>query len=228
MPSDTDSLAALRDRIATWASSLGVPVLQGSIEETGGLPVVDFDPVTDDASALDPLSELSPKLLTLHAPELTEDRYRTALAELTGMDVDDTTLSEARACKRHIGLVGSVCARVLTAEPPAVISFERFADWYGLMFDHSDLALAAEQVREAAELSQAELLRKSWGPDRMSALARRAASDLQFPRCKTEAARLVVIRRLLGDDLPAQPFILKEIAREAHAVYELDIRTNSK
>lgn len=52
---------------------------------------------------------------------------------------------------------------------------------------------------------------------------RRLAEHPDFARCKTEAERVYLLEKLLGDEAPAQAYLKKEIAREASAIYKLDV-----
>jgi len=57
-----------------------------------------------------------------------------------------------------------------------------------------------------------------------SKAARQIASDPRFPQAKTEAARVLITRDVLGDSAPSNEHLVKEISREAKAVFDLEIK----
>ena len=57
-----------------------------------------------------------------------------------------------------------------------------------------------------------------------TAAARQLAELPEFPNATKKADRIYLLRRLLGAEAPSVDYVTKEIAREALAIYKLEIK----
>lgn len=237
-----DALAATADRLRRWAADRQLPVAAGYLTEQGALPVVDLmagrtrahGPEGDTMSARDAdalvaeltaaVAALTPTLAVFDVEVLDARRLEAALAVLADGEAPADVQARARGCRKHVGEVAAIYLAVLTAAPPAVVRWLREAPWYDLMYDADSLVPEREDpvaAARAAERAADERERATWTARKQTETAKRLLALDAFPTARTEKARLVLLREMLGDEAPANDALLREIAREAHAMSEL-------
>jgi hypothetical protein len=153
-------------------------------------------------------------------------------------------LAEAEAVRPHIGHVSFLDVHAVLRNPTAVITCSTWAPWSEVISDVDErLADAAggeddelddddgatREAREAARMRREEYEarereRRFWTPKKRTETARRLAEAEGFDQAKREADRVYLLRKLLGDEAPAEDHLLKEMAREALAIYRLEVK----
>lgn len=154
-------------------------------------------------------------------------------------------LKEARAARTHVGEVAYLDVSAVTRNPAAIIDWSEATDWSAAVSDPEGTVADARKEAAAAlkaavadadgaareEASRArqeewaarERERRLWTAKRRTEASRRLAELPEFGKCAREADRVYMLRKLLGDEAPSDEHMLKEIAREALAIYRLEI-----
>lgn len=148
-------------------------------------------------------------------------------------------LAAAKALKAQVGQIAILDVRAITRNPAIMIEFLAFAPWNSVIHGaeeqvqeiEEDDSAEDDEESETAEIARArreewaaqERERLHWTSKRRTETARRLAEAPDFNKCKREADRVYMLRKMLGDETPSDDHMLKEITREALAIYSLDI-----
>lgn len=170
-------------------------------------------------------------------------------ADATDADVEaalEGHLAAARAARRHVGEVAWLDLCAVTRGPTLVVRWLELAPWAEVVHAADRLVREAtgarrggdgrdgawgprpEVLTQRAEYEAREREWRLWTGPKGQEAARRLAAHEDFAQCTREAERVVLLRELLGDDAPADAQLLKEIAREAHAVAEVGRRSAAR
>lgn len=168
----------------------------------------------------------------------TVDAYEDAIELLASRNALNETLPRAlmriQEIRPRIGHVGVFQVRAVTRNPTVMIDWFKSAEWYEEISDaNSIISDAARETGDStpdeaslarqAEWDAQERERRVWNGTNCTEVARQLAEQAGFGQCKREAERVYMLRTLLGDDAPSSAPLLKEIAREARAIYNLEI-----
>ena len=155
---------------------------------------------------------------------------------LVARGADESELAVTRGCARFIGNVALLNIHFFIKDCPIALNYTYVAQWCNDAYqdEFEDDAVDDQNPEEAARFraerearerrdreQQAE--RDKWTPDARTKAARQIASDPRFPKAKTEAARVFLSRTVLGTEVPSDDYMVKEISREAKAIFEFEI-----
>jgi hypothetical protein len=197
-----------------------------------GLAVVWVDRLTESErqDAVDEYQDALDRLEETDQAEQDVNEQRHALGEL---------LAAAKALKALVGQIAMLEVQAITRNPAIMIEFLAFAPWNSVVQEaeeqvqeierddsaedgeESDTSEVARARHEEWETQERE--RRLWTSKRRTETARRLAESPDFNKCKREADRVYMLRKMLGDETPSDDHMLKEISREALAIYSLDI-----
>ena len=213
-PKPIDQVQATLQRIAEWANITGVPIVTG--EPGNGTPIPTIF-IETSGDLLDACAALSPKLLITRTEILTEAALELALDEAR-QDGDRQRVAALEALRPRIGHISFLGVWVLTPGYP-LLAYTTAPAWYTALSEDEE----SEEVNEAGETTfqREHRERRYWTVARRTGAAKQAASDPRFPQAKTEAARVLIVRGVLGEKAPESDYIIKEIAREARALFDL-------
>ncbi len=222
-----DELAMCIEIARQWAHGRSVPWVTGSLSAGQLLATVRFEAdgaaLQQTQAFLEVIEPLDVRLLVAGTAVLVESVYQNALAKLEENGASEEYLEKARSCKRHIGRTAAFDLAALVGVPPVALELGVDEDWFTLMWGVEDnVGQRGAGVDEEWERHQEE--RRAWTARRRTAAARAAAQDERFSAAKTEAARVHLLRLIHGDDLPEDEFLLKEMAREAKGIFDLEYR----
>ena len=150
-------------------------------------------------------------------------------------------LAHTLELEQRLGEIRSLQVRAVTRNPALMIEWWEFAPWSGLISSAAELiddidddsmgmtgaavAMSPEVQARREEWMARDRERSRWTTAIRTATARRLAELPEFPSAKKEADRIYLLRRMLGDEAPSDDYVTKEIAREALAIYKLEIKT---
>ncbi len=213
----SQSIEDLVAEIERWAAANNIPIVYGFCEpgKSALLEVVLSEEI-NLAKTLDALLGSAPKLITLQTSRFTQSDFD----EITEMYAEEPALGDIdeglRVLKRNIGKLGDLVFSLIAPESRLVATLVVTSDWYArfeALVENDD----SDQWQEDPEPSE----RASWTQKRRTDAAKRLESDERFAKCKTEAARVALLKILLGEETPDDEHVLKEIAREAKGLADM-------
>jgi hypothetical protein len=237
-----DLLASVADHIRRWAAERKLPVVTGAVATAdartppritlAAAPPSDSVGGAPDEAALDALlaevgavaAAAGPAFVVLDVDRLEAADLEGALATLRDGDAPPEVVAQAEGSRGAVGHVAGVYVAVLTAAPAAMLTQGWTAPWHDVVFDPEAFVPECEDpvaVARAAADRAAARERATWTARKQTETARRLLADPAFAAARTEKASLVLLRDMLGDEAPENDALLREIAREAQAMYEL-------
>lgn len=227
-PTVIDRGLELAEGMARWAEAHSVPLVPGDIREMA-LTVVDlesFEEPDELSRVLSLLEKAAPFLIVVSRLDLDRTTIEETVSRLERRGGHEAEIDDARACESFIGHIAHLDISIFVRGGPVVLKYYYFAPWYGeasgRSFDDEDED--SQDLSENVEWREEQAERAKWTPAARSAAARRVASDPRFPKAKNEAGRVLITRDVLGEDVPTIEHIVKEIGREAKAIFELDFK----
>jgi hypothetical protein len=233
-PPQQDIGAELIASVQAWAKSAGVPVVTASGELVDGTVLsLSLDGQAKGADSLpQALEALRPRLIAVDSTSLDLDEVEDTVEALIESDAPQDDIEQARACRACVGHTASLEILLISCIGDIAARASWEAEWYYDIFgDDEDEGEGEYEPRPAftpdpAWLAQQEAEdaeRRKWDSDARSTAARKVAADPRFSKAKSEAARVLLVRQVLGSDGPKSEFTTKEIGREARALFDLGI-----
>lgn len=232
MPSsETDRLEHVAQTFRAWSRDRGVPFAAAYLAKAGGLPKIRFaaEGSSSDADFRAIMEQVKARLVTCVETRLDRETFDERLEELRSKDAPGVVLKDAMNCEHQIGHLAALEIRAISTDPPAVLTYHEFAPWFELFFtDALEPPASRDEPYLNAEWQALQRERATWTRERRTESARLLASDDRFGSCKTEAARVHLLGLVLTGGLPSDDYLMKEIAREARAIYDLEIKPSRK
>ncbi|MGH7594101.1 MAG: hypothetical protein ACRELE_09675 [Gemmatimonadales bacterium] len=218
-----DELRRTEAAFVDWANGQEVTVIRGVIERNPPITVCTVDSFEPDElpDRLRGLQRLTPRAIILGVQQLTEADVLSTAEKLENEGADGAVVADVRAFIGHVGHIASLLVDVVVTEPELILRFSCVAEWYDFILD---LREQVDTSRVDPEREAREQDRRIWTREKKQEIARQAAIDSRFAQCKTEQARLYLLRNLLGPDAPQEEFILREVARQAKVIYDFEVK----
>lgn len=219
-----DTLREVSDAVAAWAKELTVPVLHGILEKDAPVPVcfAEVNSEADVAPLLATAGELKPSVVLLSFTELAVEDVDDVLADRRDRGANAAEIAAVESVRPFVGSVATVAVDIFVATGGMVLRFALAADWYDELYTRP-VSAESDGGRDPEWQAQ-EDERKRWTREKKREVARQVASDSRFPKCKTEQARIYLLREVLASEAPENDVILKDIAREAKVIYDFEIK----
>lgn len=222
---ETDSGLALLKRLESWAKVNAIPLVAGDIRSLNCTEIeLEWSGEDDeDSTLLAILERTDPYLVAVARLNLDRDTIEATIARYESLGGSDEEIEAARACFPFVGHVVHLEFSIFMRAGPVVLKYLFFAPWYGDAFgkfDEEEDDDRPSTVNAEWRAEQAE--RTKWNAAARSEVARRVSLDPRFPKAKSEAARVLITREVLGEDVPSIEHIVTQIGREAKAIFDLE------
>lgn len=111
------------------------------------------------------------------------------------------------------------------------LAFEQYEAWYDVLFDTEEAvetaaADAPDDYADEDDMEANELAR--WPRKRQGEVARQLAAHPKFALCKTIGSRVYLLQEILGETEEIEQWTAKDIAREAVAIFDLEVRPKAR
>jgi len=227
MPASTADVGKkLLQEMKEWASLHTLPIVNGHVPRGAGLVSLDMDETRDLFPQLRTVLEVvDPYLVVVEPFELTTEDLEGQLELLVARDTEPSQLESVRARFQFVGQLESLAISVFIKNGPVVLEYHYLAPWSDdtLVEEMADFVRPPLDPEAAARIQAQQDERDRWAPAACTEAARRIALDPRFPKAKTEAARVFLARDVLGTELPRDQYMVKEIGREAKAIFDFEI-----
>jgi len=210
----------LLESVMSWCGQHDVLVVDGYMENSGSLPVVQYN--QDSRQRIDQffesLRQLEVEVVFVNKTELTREVWQQKEQEMASLgDVEDADLPSLKNYESFIGQIGSVEIRAVASNPPLILSLNSFAEWFDFFFSYP-----ADEVDDDMSDDEGEVSLELQG--REEELAWRLARNSDFQRAKNDNQREYVMSKVLGSEPDLEQINIWRMHQAAKTILELEIR----
>jgi hypothetical protein len=219
---DGDPLEQLIERTRRWAKEHSLHALEGFVEETGNLPVVLYNEEGESSleGFLTVAHAFGAEVIFLNITRLSrEDWQKSVVSYEDAEDLSERTESRLRAAQKLEKLIGSVAAvelRVVTKKPQLLMKYDRFSEWFGVIYASSKDTLDEEFEDEEDPKTRALI----------EELGRVVASDRRYQNARNDIQRRSAVGKILKADPRHRKVELWQILDSAKEIYEAEYRAS--
>ena len=227
---ERDAGQQLLSAVIQWAGGKRIPVLTGQLLGSPVETVVLLETDDDAEGAVQLLPILDPldvSLVVIRPTILEAGDVDAAVENLVAQGAETSAIAEIEACRRYIGHVSTSEFNFFLSSGRVVLRHVFGATWYFALLEAEGAPVvpSAEDVEQQARRDAAEREDAKWTTKARTEAARRVAEHPRFAQAKSnEAARVHITRQTLGSDTPENEHLVKEIGREAKAIFDLEIK----